>query len=227
MHEEKLFQTMLSEELTLEGLIRDIVQNEGMDPWNIDIVILTNKYMEILNKMKEFDIKVSGKFLLAAAILLKMKSDYLIPQLIEVEEESVPVEVEHYDDSKYDLEPHIPVPKSRKITMDELIESLRKALVVKQKRSVRHSEREVKMNVRVKTIYLSEKIKNLYIRITDFFKKLGKKDITFSQLIPSRQKKDLIWTFIPLVHLANRGKISLTQEKNFGEINVRSEESED
>jgi len=225
MHEEELYQKMLSDELTWEGLIRDIVQSEGMDPWNIEIVTITNKYMETLNKLKEFDIRVSGKFLLAAAILLKMKSDYLIPQMIPVDEETVQIDEFSYDDSGYELEPHIPVPKSRKITVDELLDSLRKALVVKQRRTVRHSEREVDMKVRLKQIDLGDRIRGLYSRIVDFFKKLSTKEITFSQLIPSRQKKDMIWTFIPLVHLANKGKVSLRQEKSFGEINVGQEES--
>lgn len=222
--EDKLFKTILSEELTWEGLIRDIVQNEGMDPWNLDIVLITNRYMGVLDKAKEFDIKLSGKFLLAAAILLKMKSDYLIPMEHEQEEEIEEVEVEHYDDSKYDLEPHIPKPKFRKITVDELIGSLKKALKVDKKRKVRHSQKKVEMKVEVKKVDLSKKIKGLYGRLLSFFKKFSTNELTFTQIIPSRKKDDQIWTFIPLVHLANKGNIGLRQERNFGEIYVRNQQ---
>ena len=225
MQEEKLFNIILSKELTWEGLIRDIVYAEGMDPWDIDIVALTDKFVSVIRKMQEFDIQISGKFLLAAAILLRMKADHVIPKVIE-EEEEVQVETEVYEKVDFDLEPHIPLPKSRKVTVEELIDALRKALVVNERRKKRYKEREVKVKIPVKKVDIGQKIKELYEKILSFFRKFKTFEIKFSQLIPRRDRKDLIWTFVPLVHLANKGKISLRQEENFGEIYVRKK-SED
>ena len=219
MEEEKLYQTILSKELTWEGLIRDIVNNEGLDPWDIDISILTKKYLAAVRAFKEMDIRVSGKFILAAAILLKMKSDYLLTK--KEEEKPEDQKEEFVLDAEYDLQPSIPQPKKRKVTMDELISSLQKALVVSEKRKFRHKQRKVNIKLKLKKIDIGEKIALLYTRIIDFFGKFKKEKVSFSELVPGKQREDLIWTFIPLVHLANKGKINIEQEKEFGEIYVR------
>lgn len=219
MNEEKLYALILSKELTWEGLIRDIVNSEGMDPWDIDISLLMQKYLEALRKIKQMDLKISGKFLLAAAILLKMKADYLLRKKEETFQEEKKEEVQIKDN--YELQPNVPLPKKRKVTIEELISSLRSALVVKERRTIRHKQREVKMKVKIKKIDLGEKIAVLYTRIVSFFKKFKTNEITFSTLTPSRQREDIIWTFVPLIHLANKGKIKLRQDEQFGEIYVR------
>jgi len=219
MNEEKLYALILSKELTWEGLIRDIVNSEGMDPWDIDISLLVQKYLEALRKIKQMDLKISGKFLLAAAILLKMKADYLLRKKEETFQEEKKEEVQIKDN--YELQPNVPLPKKRKVTIEELISSLRSALVVKERRTIRHKQREVKMKVKIKKIDLGEKIAVLYTRIVSFFKKFKTNEITFSTLTPSRQREDIIWTFVPLIHLANKGKIKLRQDEQFGEIYVR------
>ena len=219
--QERLYEKMLSKELTWEGLIRDIVRNENLNPWDINISLLTRKYMGTLKKIKEMDIRVSGKFLLAAAILLKMKSDYLFEdenKEMEVEEKSQGAVVA---DENYDLIPHIPQPKKRKVTVDELISSLQKALVVSEKKKFRHKQREVSIKLKLRKVDLSEKIAMLFNRIVDFLKRFGAEEMAFSKLIPSRQREDIIWTFVPLIHLANKGKVSIRQEKEFGEIYVK------
>ena len=53
-NEEKIYQLMTSHEFTVEGLIRDIVYREGLDPWNIDIVILSNKFIEAVKEDKDW-----------------------------------------------------------------------------------------------------------------------------------------------------------------------------
>ena len=49
-----------------------------MDPWDIDVSLLTQKYIGMLRTLKEHDFRVSGKVVLAAAILLKLKSHKLV-----------------------------------------------------------------------------------------------------------------------------------------------------
>lgn len=223
MEEEQLYTLMTSSE-TWEGLIRDIVTREGMDPWNIDIIRLTNKFVEAVKALNKADLKVSGKFILAAAILLRMKSEYLMPRIIEAMPEEATVDMSTYEHANAELEPHIPLPKQRKVTLDELIKSLRNALAVKERRTIRYQEREIKMKVKLKKIDIGESIKNLFSRITIFFESLKLPEIKFSQLIPSKFRPDIIWTFIPLIHLANQGKVKLRQEEDFGEIYVSKQE---
>jgi segregation and condensation protein A len=222
MEEDRLYGEMVSEDLTIETKIRDIVTGEGLDPWNIDISILTNRFVQAVREMKQKDIKISGKFLLAAAILLKMKADYLIAKEEEEavgEEAQLPIEL-----LEFELEPHIPVPKKRKVTLEELMNSLRTALVVRQRREVRFKERRIEVKREIRKVDIGEKIKNLYNKISDFFQQFKTKEVEFSKLIPTRHRWDIIWTFIPLVHLANKGEVRLRQDEPFGEIYVRGRE---
>jgi segregation and condensation protein A len=225
----ELFTLMVSEELTWEGLIRDIVTKEGMDPWNIDIAGLTDKFLETIRALKKFDIKMSGKFLLAAAILLKMKSDYLL--YVKKDEEAKPddsIDMSMFEIGGINLEPNLPLPKQRKVTVEELILSLQKALAVKERRVFRMKEREVDIKIRVKKVNISEKIKLLFKRLMGMFDAFSNSEIKFSSIIPSAFREDVLWTFIPLIHIANKGHIALKQEEDFGEIYVsRSEKQPD
>ena len=55
-------------------------------------------------------------------------------------------------------------------------------------------------------------------KIKSFLKK--KDNVTFSQLLPSNEKEDVIYTFIPLLHLDNQKKVYMRQEKPFEEIDI-------
>lgn len=52
-----------------------LAKSGKIDPWNIDIVEVTDQYLQILSELKSQDLKLTGKTLLYAAILLRMKSD--------------------------------------------------------------------------------------------------------------------------------------------------------
>lgn len=60
----------------------------------------------------------------------------------------------------------------------------------------------------------------MYRRVNEFFSKIGRDFIALSELVPSSERTDLIWTFIPLLYLDNEGRVNLRQEIPFGEIYV-------
>ncbi|MBD3312127.1 hypothetical protein GF352_01575 [archaeon] len=227
MEQKDLYNVIISDELTWEGLIRDIVREEQMDPWNINITRLANRFAEEIHSRKNVDLKVSGKFILTASILLKMKSDLLLLEDEEEVEEGVSLgwlfKNIDYDGSPEELTPRIPMKKKRRVTLNELISALNKALEVRDRRVERRREKEESRAVPLKLnrVDLSQKISEVYNTITNFFSKLKKQEIKFSELLPSEERFDIIWTFMPLLHLCNRGKVLLNQEKCFGEILVR------
>ena len=72
--QEQIFDMLLKEnEVTWQTIIQDLVKKEGMDPWDVDVSKLSQRYISTLKKLKEHDFRVSGKVVLAAAILLKIK----------------------------------------------------------------------------------------------------------------------------------------------------------
>ena len=56
-------------------MLYDVIQKEKMDPWNVDITLLTEKFMENLRQMKQFNFRVPANAILASSILLRFKSD--------------------------------------------------------------------------------------------------------------------------------------------------------
>ena len=61
-----------------------LAEQGEIDPWNIDIVEVTDRFLSELERLKTLDLRVSGRTLFYAATLLRMKSEYLD----EVEEDS-------------------------------------------------------------------------------------------------------------------------------------------
>ena len=76
---ESIFSILFEQdEVTWQALLMDLVRSEQMDPWDIDISMLAQKYIETIKELKKTDLRISGKVLLAAAILLRVKAHHLL-----------------------------------------------------------------------------------------------------------------------------------------------------
>jgi len=77
--QDKIYDMLINkDEVTWQTLIMDLIKTEQMNPWDIDIGLLTKKYIDALRLLKEANFYVSGKMILAAALLLKVKSNRLV-----------------------------------------------------------------------------------------------------------------------------------------------------
>jgi len=229
---ERIFQILYKEdEVTWQSLLYELVKKEGMNPWDINISLLTKKYIDTIKKLKELDFRISGKVLLAAAILLKMKSNRLLNEDISefdrliTEEEELVEELDLEEQQQYKpgerpiLIPRTPQPRKRKVSIFDLVNALEKALEVKQRRVLNSiPPMDVKIPERKRDI--TEVIREVYSRIKSFFMINSQKKLTFTQLVPSQKKEDKIFTFIPLLHLTNQRKVNLEQKEHFGEIEI-------
>ena len=231
---ERIFSIIFSkaDEITWQGIIHELVKSEQMDPWDIDVSILAQKYIDMLRTLKEHDFRVSGKVLLAAAILLKIKSNKLVGEdlseldrlLIGVEEE---IEELGFDETGEipklgeipSLIPKTPQPRKRKVSIFDLVEALERALEVKKRRLL-NSIPPLNVEAPKKKKDVTEIIREVYGRIKAFFFSALKDKLTFTKLLPSESREDKVHTFIPLLHLAQQNKIELVQEIPFGEIGI-------
>lgn len=68
---------MSSDENDGIGILVAMAKEGKIDPWNIDIVDITVKYLDYICKMKDQNLRLTGRTFLFAAILLKMKSNVL------------------------------------------------------------------------------------------------------------------------------------------------------
>lgn len=231
---ERIFSILFSkaDEITWQSIIYELVKNEQMDPWDIDVSILTQKYIDMLRTLKEHDFRVSGKVLLAAAILLKIKSTKLVGEdLSELDRLLIGVE-EGIEELGFDetgeipklgeiptLIPRTPQPRKRKVSIFDLVEALERALEVKKRRLL-NSIPPLNLEAPKKKRDITQIIREVYGRIKSFFISALKDKLTFSKLLPSESKEDKVYTFIPLLHLAQQNKIELVQDIPFGEIQV-------
>lgn len=233
MHEKLLNMLIKEEEVTWQSLLMELVKKEGMDPWDINVSSLTKSYINTIKELKEHDFRISGKVVLAAAILLKMKSTRLVGEdLMELDRLIAGSEEEAglFDDEdqignfretldeKPSLIPRIPQPRKRKVSIYDLVDALEKALEVKQRRVI-NSIPPLNVKAPKKTRDITQVIREVYGRIKSFFFQ-GQKRMMFSQLIPSDSKEDKIFTFIPLLHLNFQRKIDIDQEKPFEDIAI-------
>jgi segregation and condensation protein A len=217
------------------------VRKEEMDPWDINVSLLSKKYTERLKQYKNMDLKISGKVLLAAAILLKIKSKKLLGDDLNEFDRLLAAtdmdEEEFYDDLAKELQrgeeramhegielmPRTPQPRKRKVSVYDLVKALEQALEVK-KRRVFNSIRESNVVIPEKKFDITTAINGLYGRIKNFFSYRKDEQLTFSKIVPSEKKEDKVFTFIPLLHLSNEHKINLEQEEHFGEIHITNPE---
>ena len=80
--QEQIHDLLFSREISWQEIIYDLINTEQLDPWDVDIGILTNKYLEKIRKLEEEDFFVSSKVLLAAAFLLRIKSELLLSKYL-------------------------------------------------------------------------------------------------------------------------------------------------
>jgi len=228
--EKPLHEMILNDEISWEGMIREIVYKEGIDPWDVDVSKLSQAYLKKIKEFKELNFPFSGKVILIAAILLKLKARTF--KFVEEEDEEEEFGQGIFDDLVIGvdhLEPNIPLPKTRKVTLDELIQALDAALKVERRKVERRKRREFlkKHNdfvLRVEKSNIKDRMLHLFKRIKDFFKE--QKKLFFTHLVPSNTRNDIIATFIPLINLSNKGKVELFQERCFEdfEIIIRDED---
>lgn len=231
---ERIFSLLVEKnEISWKSIILDLIRSEEMDPWDVDVSLLSQKYIAHLKDLQKHNLHVSGKVLLAAAILLRIKSNKLLDddlnefdRLIAGNELS---EEEFYDALEQDLArgekiefsdnveliPRTPQARRRKVSVYDLVKALEKALEVKQRRILEKAHPSV--DIPVRKFDVTQAIDDLYGRISTHLD-AGHPHISFSSLISHLPKLDKIHLFIPLLHLANQHKIDVSQESPFGDI---------
>lgn len=237
--EDKLFTLLVhQEDVTWKDIIYDLVKTEQLDPWDVDVGKLTKHYIQTIRDLKKIDFKVSGKVVLAAALLLHIKGNRLVGEDLDVldrliaqkdlDEDEFYQELEgaHYRDAssipeaeRLQLIPRTPQPRLRKVSVYDLVAALEKALEVKKRRILRElPATDIIIPAKGRDITLM--IKGLYKHILEWFSSNRGGRLWFSTLTPNATKEDKIFTFIPLLHLTSEGKIDLVQPEHFGDIRI-------
>lgn len=203
-------------------ILIDMVVADEMDPWDIDIMDIANKFVEKVHEMERINLRLSGKTILTTSILLRMKSESLLGH---DEEDSGGLEW-FFDEYGQQVErtdiPPMPVPlrrrTERKTTLFELISALQTALGEEmiRKNFPRKPRVSPIMHIEVDEEDITDKIDNVYEKV----KALGEqyKVINFYDLILDPRKMAIIDLLLSLLYLDNQKKIKVWQNELFGEI---------
>jgi len=216
-------------EETLEFLTAD------MDPENIDICILTERYQEYIEDLEEFDLEVPARAIRLCAALLRIKTLALAGEPINEEEVEDPMEFEgeammeedFVEDDEPDLKvgPDLEIPVKakprRRISLDELTAALEDAMEVKQKREQRQQLREQMDDpVEIDEKSLEEKVNSLFSKVTDLVKGSSDK-IPFNKLVEQGGNEEKIEKFLHVLHLENEQKVECIQKEWLGHLEVK------
>ena len=216
---------MASVESNWEEVLEYVITEEGMDPWDIDIVKLADALVDYIKKMQTLDFKVPSRIIIIAAILLRMKVVLLLEE-DEEKEEKEEKEEELIDLSQVpDLETPIKRIPRRKVTLEELIVALEKAFRTKEIRETK----KIRARKRVEELIegeedIGERIERLYRQITSILEELKSGEITFDKLVPKWERNEIVDKFLPLLHLSQEGKVSCEQKEIFKDIYIRLKE---
>ncbi len=232
--QEQVHDLLFNREIGWQEIIYDLINTEQLDPWDINITVLTEKYLEKIQNLEETDFFVSSKVLLAAALLLRIKSEILLNRHIKSIDEILFGEKEQKKHilERIELEEEIPilVPKSpmsraRKVTLQELMEALNKAIVTENRRIKKeivnkNALRETGISLPKRKFSIKDKIKEIYEKLFGHFEEnKGKHKVSFTDFV-GEDKEERIIAFAPLLHLENQKRVWLEQEGHFEEINI-------
>jgi len=230
----QFYDLIVGEEFSWQVIIYDLVKTEQLDPWDIDLVVLAQKYHQVIEQMEEADFNVSSKVLLACALLLRLKSEVLlnkyIPNLDELlygKQENKKYEMERIfiDENELPtLVPRTPMPRHRKVTLNELIGALNKAIETENRR-IRREIRQKRAEKSALVVMpngnkmpLKSMIKIIFQKIRAFLNEPERVKMKYHELAPTREEK--IDSFVPVLHLSNDEKLYLEQPQHFGDIHL-------
>jgi len=228
MVEEESLLKMVLEKENWEEILYQIVSLENIDPWNVDLVKLTEGFLRFIRSVEELDFRIPAKIVFVAAILLRLKSDYL-----SIFEERSAVE-EALDKEKVlpdlGIDPNliklgVPIKRipKRQVTLDELIVALKRALDVRE----RKVERVQRIRSRLRDELKAEedivrRIEKVMDEIEERMKAAGKigpdGKLNFRDIVEQWTREQIVEHFIPILHLEKSQKISTEQAEFFKEI---------
>lgn len=230
-------------------LLLHLIDKNKVNIYDIPIVEITSQYMEYIAEMKRRDLNVLSEFLVMAATLIDIKSKMLLPSNPDAEEEEEDpraelvqqlLEYKMYKCMAYELKDRqidaqrtmfkVPtIPKEvlafeEPVNLDELVAGMSIAKLNQIFKSIMKKQTDKIDPVRSKfgkiekeEVSLEEKMEEL----TQFA--LSHKHFSFRGILEKQASKvEIIVTFLAILELMKTGKILISQENIFDDIEIDS-----
>ncbi len=223
-------------DLNLEGNLRDFVGNatwrellvelvatDKLDPWNIDIARIVDGYIGFIKRMKVLDLHVPANIILAASILLRMKSEsfkvFDIPEPVE-DMVDLPGEPRIIPDVQ-PLVPRLRMQPNKRVTLYELMSALDEVMKLKEKRELFVQAASTPVQFYINNEDIDQKIETIYSMVQSHSDKTGMTTFAYLSSNFDHSERILLDLFIPLLFLAHKQRIIIMQEKFFDEILIK------
>lgn len=225
-------------------LLFDLISRNKIDIRDISIVEITNQYMEYVDHVKSIDMDLASDFIMMATRLLEIKSRYilyvkdkgeseqdprqeLIDQIEEYKKyrqiaEEIKDKIKEYDNRFYRQEEELELEEEddnldlSRINLDEietLLPDLFKILdQVKKNDKGLEKNPNLKKIVENRTISVEDRIKFLRSKIKE-----GER-LSFIQSLESKDKKEVIASFLAMLELIKLKEIEIIQDKKNKDI---------
>ncbi|MEG1946026.1 MAG: segregation/condensation protein A [Lachnospiraceae bacterium] len=229
-------------------LLLHLLEKNKVNIYDIPIVEITNQYMEYIGQMKQQDLNIMSQFLVMAATLLDIKSKMLLPKDETKEEEEDPraelveklLEYKMYQCMSYELKdrqvdaqkvifkkPTIP-PEVRRYEEPVNTKELLSDLTLKKLNGIFKSimKKQVDKIDPIRSQF--GKIEKEEVSLEDCMIRLeayalSHKTFSFRVLLEAQSTKmELIVTFLAILELMKIGKIFISQETIFDDIEIKS-----
>lgn len=217
-------------------LLLHLIKESEMDIMDIEIVSLTDQYLNYIESMNSINLTVASEYLVLASELMFLKSKYLLPhheeetddEYIEAKERLVErlLEYQQYKDvtgvfkelegkrkemftkNPSDLKEYKPteVVLNQDITLEDLMKAFQKFMIRKK------HEEPVTTKITAKEISVEERT----VKIKEILR--SRKKIEFFELFDDISKPYVVVTFLSILEMAKKKELIITQENNFDKI---------
>ncbi len=218
-------------------LLLHLIKESEMDIMNIQIVSLTDQYLNYINKMEDLNLNIASEYLNIASELIYLKSKYLLPVKQTEEEE------EEYQETKQNLVNRLLEYKRYKEVTETLkiLESRRGNFYTKTPSNLKeYKPNEVVLNDDISLNDLVQAFKK-YLERKEYNKPLNtkitskemsisqrrksiknilneRKKVEFFDLFEEFTKPYIVVTFLSILEMAKEKELTIKQENNFDKI---------
>ena len=218
-------------------LLLHLIKQSEMDIMDIEIVKLTDQYLEYINNMEKFNLNIASEYLVLASTLTYLKSKALLPKKEEEEED------EEYTETKEDLINRLLEYKRYKEVTNafKVLEDARSNIYTKTPSNLKeYKENSIQLSeditiedlVKAFKKYLERKelskplqtkVTTKEISITERRHSIRnilkeKKKVEFFDLFEEFSKPYVVVTFLSILEMAKAKELVIKQENNFDKI---------
>ncbi|WP_218080453.1 segregation/condensation protein A [Anthocerotibacter panamensis] len=213
------------------GLLLELARRGEVDPWDIDVVQLTDRFLASMGELTTRDLALTGQALFYASLLIHLKAQILeartfpqpVPEELMAEEPNIvyfPLPLEQMLKRRLSAPQNLP---QRPLTLQELLAHLKEAEHLDQQKILpltpsRLPPGSVRTLEQVKELAHQENLEDLIHRVRERVARSFHTDtpLSLEELIAGED--DQLGTFIALLFLAARSLVLLDQEDFYGEI---------